>query len=238
MKKSLTEKIFIGFVSGIIFGLLLGIISIPSLYEDPIVLFLSFGGDVFLKLIKMLVVPIVFFSLINGVANLQNISSLGRIGIKSITIYITTTFLAISISLFFANLFQPGNEIDTNFEANNINVSNPPSFLEILLNIIPNNPFDSLVRGEMLQVIFFAILIGGALSSTKESKTLKKFFVDFNNIIMKVLSFVMLVAPAGIFCLIAKTFATQGLSSIIELIKYFLLVIFVLFFMLQLFTFQ
>ena len=178
----------------------------------------------------MLVVPIVFFSLINGVANLQNISSLGRIGIKSIIMYITTTFLAISISLFFANLFQPGNEIDTNFEANNINVSNPPSFLEILLNIIPNNPFDSLVRGEMLQVIFFAILIGGALSSTKESKILKKFFVDFNNIIMKVLSFVMLVAPAGIFCLIAKTFATQGLSSIIELIKYFLLVIFVLFF--------
>ena len=82
----------------------------------------------------------------------------------------------------------------------------------------------------MLQVIFFAILIGGALSSNKESKTLKKFFVDFNNIIMKVLSFVMLIAPAGIFCLIAKTFATQGLSSIIELIKYFLLVIFVLFF--------
>ena len=115
----------------------------------------------------MLVVPIVFFSLINGVANLQNISSLGRIGIKSIIIYITTTFLAISISLFFANLFQPGNEIDTNFEANNINVSNPPSFLEILLNIIPNNPFDSLVKGEMLQVIFFAILIGGALSFTK-----------------------------------------------------------------------
>ena len=107
----------------------------------------------FFKIDQMLVVPIVFFSLINGVANLQNISSLGRIGIKSITIYITTAFLAISISLFFANLFQPGNEIDTNFEANNINVSNPPSFLEILLNIIPNNPFDSLVRGEMLQVI-------------------------------------------------------------------------------------
>ena len=95
MKKSLTEKIFIGFVSGIIFGLLMGIIPIPLLYEDSIILFLSFGGDVFLKLIKMLVVPIVFFSLINGVANLQNITSLGRIGIKSIIIYITTTFLMI-----------------------------------------------------------------------------------------------------------------------------------------------
>ena len=111
-----------------------------------------------------------FFSLINGVANLQNISSLGRIGIKSIIIYITTTFLAISISLFFANLFQPGNEINTNFEANNINVSNPPSFLEILLNIIPNNPFDSLVRGEMLQVIFFAILIGVLYHLLKKAK--------------------------------------------------------------------
>ena len=230
MKKSLTEKIFIGFVSGIIFGLLLGIISIPSLFADSIILLLSFGGDVFLKLIKMLVVPIVFFSLINGVANLENISSLGRIGIKSIIIYITTTFLAITSSLFFANLFQPGNEIDKNLEVNNINVSTPPSFLEILLNIIPNNPFDSLVKGEMLQVIFFAILIGGALSSIRGGETLKRFFVDFNNIIMKVLSFVMLVAPVGIFCLIAKTFATQGLSSIIELIKYFLLVIFVLFF--------
>ena len=230
MKNNLTEKIFLGFVFGIIFGLLLGIIPIPSSLKEPIIFFLSFGGDAFLKLIKMLVVPIVFFSLVNGVANLNNISSLGRIGIKSVIIYITTTFFAISISLFFANLFQPGKEIESKFETNKISVSEPPSFLEILLNIIPNNPFDSLARGEMLQVIFFAILIGGALSSLKGVGTLKKFFVDFNNIIMKVLSFIMLIAPAGIFCLIAKTFATQGLSSIIELVKYFLLVIFVLFF--------
>ncbi len=228
MNQNLTQKIFFGFIFGLLLGISLGTIPIPLVIKDHLITFLTFGGDIFLKVIKMLVVPIVFFSLVNGVANLNNISSLGRIGIKSIFIYITTTFLAISISLFFANLFQPGKGIESNFETSNINVSEPPSFLEILLNIIPSNPFESLVKGEMLQVIFFAILIGSALSTMKKMDALKKFFFDFNIIIMKILSFVMIIAPFGIFCLIAKTFATQGVSSIIELLKYFILVIIVL----------
>tara|TARA_B100000029_G_scaffold488309_1_gene544728 strand:+ start:419 stop:1627 length:1209 start_codon:yes stop_codon:yes gene_type:complete len=228
MVKSLTQKIFIGFTLGIFFGILLSSISLNSYLNQTIISAITFGGDVFLKTIKMLVVPIVFFSLINGVANLNNIGSLGRIGIKSISIYITTTFLAITISLFFANLIQPGKGLDTNFEVENIKVSDPPSFFEILLNIIPSNPFQSLVEGEMLQVIFFAILIGSALSMSKKTIALKKFFFDFNEVIMKILSIIMIIAPIGIFCLIAKTFATQGLSSILELLKYFILVVAVL----------
>ena len=230
MAKNLTQKIFIGFLLGIIFGVTIGLIPFSEDLKKNIINFLIFGGNVFLKTIKMLVVPIVFFSLINGVANLNNISSLGRIGIKSIALYLTTTFLAISISLFFANLFQPGLNVNSSFGTNNIKVSEPPSFLNILLDIIPNNPFESLVNGEMLQVIFFAILIGSALSTLKNVSTLKKFFFDFNNIIMKILSFIMIIAPFGIFCLIGKTFATQGLSSIIELFKYFILVVVVLLF--------
>ena len=230
MGKNLTQNIFIGFLLGIIFGVTIGLIPFSEDLKKNIINFLIFGGNVFLKTIKMLVVPIVFFSLINGVANLNNISSLGRIGIKSIALYLTTTFLAISISLFFANLFQPGLNVNSSFGTNNIKVSEPPSFLNILLDIIPNNPFESLVNGEMLQVIFFAILIGSALSTLKNVSTLKKFFFDFNNIIMKILSFIMIIAPFGIFCLIGKTFATQGLSSIIELFKYFILVVVVLLF--------
>ena len=228
MKKSLTQKIFIAFIFGIAFGIFLSVVPLTENIIYYIINLLSFGGDVFLKTIKMLVVPIVFFSLVNGVANINNLKSLGRIGLKSISLYITTTFLAISLSLLFANVFQPGKSMTSNFETNKIEVSEPPAFLDILLNLIPNNPFESLVKGEMLQVIFFAILIGSALSSLNKTNVLKNFFSDFNEIIMKILTYVMIIAPLGIFCLISKTFATQGLSSILELLKYFTLVILVL----------
>ncbi len=230
MTKNLTQKIFIAFIFGIIFGITLSYFPIALNIKQSLINFLDFGGSVFLKTIKMLVVPIVFFSLINGVANLNNISSLGRIGIKSIFIYISTTFIAISISLFFANLINPGKGVNSNFDNSSLKVSDPPSFLNILLDIIPDNPFQSLVEGQMLQVIFFAILIGSSLSALEKMKSLKKFFYDFNEVIMKILSIIMIIAPFGIFCLIAKTFGTQGASSILELIKYFSLVVLVLFF--------
>ena len=230
MARSLTQKIFYAFVLGILIGISIGYLPITVNIKDTLIEFFNFGGNVFLKTIKMLVVPIVFFSLINGVANLKNISSLGRIGIKSIGIYIATTFLAISISLLFANLVNPGKGLIQNFETPNLKISEPPTFLEVLLNIIPENPFKSLVEGQMLQVILFAILIGIAISSLQNMNSLKKLFFDFNNVIMKILSLIMMIAPLGIFCLIAKTFATQGVSSIIELIKYFSLVVIVLVF--------
>ena len=228
MQGNLTRQIFIGFIFGIIVGLMTSLIELPSNVRNFFLELFSFGGDVFLKTIKMLVVPVVFFSLVNGVANLNDIKSLGRIGLKSFVLYLTTTFFAITISLVTANFFNPGKGISLELDSKMIKVEDPPSFLEIILNIIPNNPFQSLVNGEMLQVIFFAILLGSALSLIKQESAVKNFFDDFNKIIMKILSFVMIIAPFGIFCLISKTFATQGLSSILELLKYFILVIVVL----------
>ena len=228
MQQNLTKQIFLGFLFGIVVGLLTSLTELPNNFKNIFIEFFSFGGDAFLKTIKMLVVPVVFFSLVNGVANLNNINSLGRIGLKSFLLYLTTTFLAITISLMVANFFNPGRGINLEFNSKLIEIEDPPSFLEIILNIIPNNPFQSLVNGEMLQVIFFAILLGSALSLIKEESAVKNFFNDFNKIIMKILSFVMIIAPFGIFCLISKTFATQGLSSILELFKYFILVIIVL----------
>jgi len=228
MQGNLTRQIFLGFIFGIIVGLMTSLIELPSNVRNFFLELFSFGGDVFLKTIKMLVVPVVFFSLVNGVANLNDIKSLGRIGLKSFVLYLTTTFFAITISLVTANFFNPGKGISLELDSKMIKVEDPPSFLEIILNIIPNNPFQSLVNGEMLQVIFFAILLGSALSLIKQESAVKNFFDDFNKIIMKILSFVMIIAPFGIFCLISKTFATQGLSSILELLKYFILVIVVL----------
>ena len=225
MKKGLTKNIFYGFFFGILLGITLSIVKLPNSIENIILDLLNFGGDIFLKTIKMLVVPIVFFSIVNGVANLNNINSLGRIGFKSIFLYLTTTFLAITISLILANFFNPGKGVNFNVDTKSIDISDPPSFLEIILNIIPSNPFQSLVNGEMLQVIFFSILLGSAISLFKENSALKKNFSDLNDVVMKILSIVMVFAPIGIFCLISKTFATQGLSSILELFKYFILVI-------------
>ncbi len=222
MKKDLTKFIFISFFAGIIFGIFLNLISQYSLniiqFTLPV---LKFGGDLFLKIIKMLVVPIVFFSLITGVANLKNISSLGRIGFKTISLYIFTTLIAITISLAVGHIINPGQGMTVDENINSLNLKEAPSFLEVLLNIIPDNPFDSLTKGNMLQIIFFAILLGGCLSSIKNNKTLLNFFVNMNDLVLKMLSVLLIVAPVGIFCLISQTFATQGFSSIFELLKYF-----------------
>ena len=224
---NLTKNILIGFVLGLIFGILINLIDLNQTDKTLIIEILSIGGEIFLKIIKMLVVPIVFFSLTSGVANLNELNTLGKIGIKSISLYILTTFFAITGSLIFANLLNPGKDFNLKTENNQIAISEPPSLNEVLLNIIPNNPFESLVNGNMLQVIFFAILLGSAISITKKKK-LTDFFNDFNLVIMKVLSISLVIAPVGIFCLISKTFATQGLGSIIELAKYFFVVVFVL----------
>ena len=141
MKNNLTQNIFIGFMLGVFFGVILNVSNLPVHIHNNLLVFLSFGGDVFLKTIKMLVVPIVFFSLVNGVANLRNIASLGRIGSKSILIYLLTTCIAITMSLFLANIIQPGQGFGRNSVATDIEITNPPSFFDILLNIIPNNPF-------------------------------------------------------------------------------------------------
>ena len=224
---NLTKNILIGFVLGLIFGILVNLIDLNQSDKKLIIEILSVGGEIFLKIIKMLVVPIVFFSLTSGVANLNELNTLGKIGVKSISLYILTTFFAITGSLIFANLLNPGEGFNLKTENNQIAISEPPSLNEVLLNIIPNNPFESLVNGNMLQVIFFAILLGSAISISRKKK-LTDFFNDFNLVIMKVLSISLVIAPVGIFCLISKTFATQGLGSIIELAKYFFVVVFVL----------
>ncbi|MEL0125113.1 MAG: dicarboxylate/amino acid:cation symporter, partial [Alphaproteobacteria bacterium] len=211
-----------------IFGIFINLVDLDQSDKKIIIELLSVGGEIFLKIIKMLVVPIVFFSLTSGVANLNELNTLGKIGIKSISLYILTTFFAITGSLIFANLIDPGEGFKLKIENNGVTISEPPSLSDVILNIIPNNPFESLVNENMLQVIFFAILLGSAISISKK-KELTKFFNDFNLVIMKVLSISLIIAPVGIFCLISKTFATQGLGSIIELAKYFLVVSFALF---------
>ena len=230
MKNNLTKKIFLSFFFGIIFGILLNLLSnlLPNFFDTSTIV-LEFGGNIFLKIIKMLVVPIVFFSLLTGVANLSDISSIGRIGIKTICLYLITTLFAITISLLIGYLINPGEEINISISNESINIKEAPTFLEVILNIIPDNPFKSLTEGNMLQVIFFALLLGTCLSGLEKKTFLLNFFEGMNALVLKMLSALMIIAPIGIFCLISKTFATQGISSIIELLKYFFGVVTVIF---------
>ncbi len=230
MQQNLTKSIFFGFFFGIIAGILTGYIS--NFYESlssGIVNIFDFGGSVFLKVLKMLVVPIVFFSLVSGVANLNNIASLGRIGLKTLSLYIFTTILAITISLSVGNILDPGSAVSVVSEEKILNINSPPSIGSVFLNIIPENPFKSLVEGDMLQIIFFAILFGGCMASIKQNKVLLDIVFKLNDLVLKMLEVLMKIAPLGIFCLIAKTFSSQGIDSILELLKYFIGVVIVLF---------
>ncbi len=231
MEKELTRNIFIAFVSGIMFGILLNIFKDihPGLLEFINKNILSFGGDIFLTLLKMLVVPIVFFSLVCGVCGLNDLSSLKRISLKTISLYLLTTAVAITLAVSVAYVLDPGSGKQINVVNQTVIVEKSPSIIDVLLNIIPQNPFKSLVEGNMLQVIFFALLIGSAISmSGTNGNNIKNFFISFNSIILKALNIIMAVAPLGIFCLISKTFSTQGLEVILELAKYFFTVILVL----------
>ena len=229
MKNNLQKRIFYSFISGIIFGILLNNISESfSQTFDLAIHIIKFGGEIFLKIIKMLVVPIVFFSLLVGVANLNNISTLGRIGFKTLILYVFTTMLAITLALSIGYFINPGDGVNIVSENTKVNIAQPPSFFSVLLDIIPDNPFKSLTEGNMLQVIFFSLVLGGCLSTLKNNEKLIEFFNSMNALILKMLNSLMVIAPIGIFCLISKTLATQGLSSILELIKYFFGVVAVL----------
>ena len=231
-KRTLTEKILIAFILGIVFGILLNLSKEHSLSSYDFITnnFLNTGGEIFLRSLKMLVVPIVFCSLICGVCHLKDFTSLGRISIKTISFYIFTTSIAITMAILLASIIDPGVSSQYPTITNSIDINQAPKISEILINIIPKNPFESLVQGNMLQVIFFALLIGSAISLSKsKGKSANDFFTSLNEVILQALQIVMFFAPLGIFCLISNTFATQGVDMILELGKYFFTVVIVLF---------
>ena len=231
MNKNITKNILFAFVLGIIFGIGFNFFKdiTPLFYSFFVNTIFDIGGAIFLKVLKMLVVPIVFCSLICGVCNLNDFSSLGRISIKTISLYILTTSIAISVALSIASILDPGITKIHSIPNKAIEITDAPKISDVVVNIIPQNPFKALVDGNMLQVIFFALLLGISISLCKEKgKAAGNFFISLNEVILQTLQIVMIVAPIGIFCLIANTFASQGIEMIIELAKYFLTVIFVL----------
>lgn len=212
----LIHKVFIGLVSGIIVGALL-----YPMKENPIVskyivsgLF-EFLGQGFLRLVKMIIVPLVFASLVTGTSAMNDVKKLGRIGIKTLAFFMGTTAIGIIAAIVGANILKPGAGIVLeNVQQTQFVAKEADSFVKVLLNIIPTNPIEALVKGEMLQVIFFAVMTGFVITILGEkAKRLQGIFEEVNSLMLKMVSLIMELAPFGIFGLIGKTFITLGWAA-------------------------
>ncbi|GAB2932994.1 dicarboxylate/amino acid:cation symporter [Rheinheimera gaetbuli] len=240
-KLGLTARIVIGMVAGILVGfffkwLLAGqeerILHFLSL-EIPLKAFfvdglLHIGGEVFIASLKMLVVPLVFVSLVCGTCSLSDTSSLGRLGGKTIGLYLITTALAISLAIFAALLVGPGEGVQMQSDAS-FNPTEAPALSQVFINIFPSNPIESMAKGNMLQIIVFAVLFGLAMAvSGKAGERLSQVFNDLSEVIMRLVTLLMNLAPYGVFFLMAKLFTTLGFETIASLAKYFAVVLTVL----------
>lgn len=229
-KLSLTSKIVIGMVSGIVLGMILQltIADLPWVQSFIIDGLFTVVGEIFISSLMMLVVPLVFVSLVLGTSALSDPSKLGRLGGKAIGLYLFTTALAISLAIAAAVFIRPGDGMNLTSNAT-FDATEAPSFGQVLIDMVPRNPFNAMAEGNMLQIIVFAVLFGIALTLIgKPGERIKGIFEDFNTVIMKLVLMLMAVAPYGVFALMARLFADLGFETIGSLLKYFLLVFTVL----------
>ncbi len=223
-KINLTTQIFIALIIGCLCGIILHYCIPKGYIKDTIIINGIFYviGNGFLRLMKMLVVPLVFCSLVCGSMAMGDTNSLGKIGVKTLLFYLATTSLAISIALLVGRLINPGVGLDiSSITASEVTTSEATNVADTLLNIIPENPISALANGTMLQIIFFALFVGILLAKLGERVSIVgNFFAQFNDIMMEMTTAVMKVAPIGVFCLIAKTFSGIGFNAFIPLAKY------------------
>ena len=207
---SLPTQMAIGMVLGIIAGMLFP--DLGSTFK-PL-------GQLFINLIRMVVVPLVLCTIVAGSASVGDINKLGRVASKTLIYYFGTTAVAVVLGLVFANIFNPGEGLNIATEGLKAKSATPPKMVDVFLNIIPLNPIDAMGKGNMLQVIFFAMLFGFGLSAVGErGKTVYAFFDGAAETMIKVTNMVMIYAPVGVFGLIAFTVANHGASVLLPLIK-------------------
>ncbi len=220
---ALPTRIFIGLILGVLAGL----------YFGPQIEMIKPVGTAFLRLIKMIVVPLIFASLVVGAASLGDIKKIGRIGVRTLIYFLTSTTVALAIGLLIANTLQPGkalpeavrNDLMANYKETSdaaLSVTDEQNYADILLDIIPENPIRSMSQGIMLQVIFFALMMGIAMSmlDSEKMKPVRAFFEGINDIMTKIVHLVIQLAPYGVFALIASVVGSFGADILLALLNY------------------
>ena len=214
--------------SGLLLGSIISFLGLESNQYIKVYLidgFLYIGGQVFISLLKLMVVPLVFFSLTSGVSSLDKNLSLGRIAGKTLGLYLITTAIAISIGLSIAVFLNPGNNLDLQ-TSTLLSIPESPNIKDIILNIIPSNPIQAMADGNMLQIIVFSILVGIAIRGLGDSvKIIKDVVSNITDIVLKLVMYIINIAPYGVFCLMSVLFAEKGLTVLGDLSFYFFIVV-------------
>ena len=220
--KNLTRNILLGMFLGFVIG---SFFYYLDLFPDSLVSFVrvyvfNLGSSIFVNLLKLLIVPLVFFSLVSGISSLTSMQSLGNITFKTIALYLSTTAIAVSLSLIVGSIFKPGSGYSSEIA--------PPDKLpegqgiyETILGIFPANIIEAMAQNQMLAVVFFSILFGLALNKTNHlTDNFSKSFEKLNTVFMQLVIMIISFAPIGVFCLIGKFVITDGLDIFQEAFKY------------------
>ena len=223
-KLGLTTVILLALLLGAVVGVVVHYVIPEGGFRDDVLINGIFYviGNGFIRLMQMLVVPLVFCSLVCGSMAIGDTKRLGKVGVKTIGFYLVTTALAIGLALTIGTLFKPGLGLDmSKVQVAEVTTQEATSLADTLLNIIPKNPIGALANGDMLPIIVFALFVGILLAGRGEkAETVANFFSQFNDLMMDMTMAVMKVAPVGVFCLIAKTFATLGFDAFVPMLKY------------------
>ena len=222
---NLTTWILISLVAGIVVGLACSyLIPAGSPADDVFIEGICYVcGQWFVRLMQMLVVPLVFCSIVCGAASMSDPKMLGKVGIGTIAIYLLTTALAVIIAIMLAEVCKPGMGLDMAavVAVEPTTTTTEQTFADMLINIIPKNIVASMNNGDMLPIIFFALMLGFILGRLgKKVATVNRFFTQFNAIMMKMIGVILRVAPIGIFCLITRTFCNLGVSGVLPMVEF------------------
>ena len=229
--KNLTRNILLGMLVGFVLGAILYYSNfLPLRLKEFIEIYVfNLGSSIFVNLLKLLIVPLVFFSLVSGISSLTNMTSLGNITLKTVSLYLSTTAIAVTLSLIIGSIFKPGSGYSSNVS--------PPDKLpqgqgiyETILDIFPSNIIEAMANNQMLAVVFFSILFGLALNKTNHlTNNFSESFEKLNTVFMQLVIMIISFAPIGVFCLIGKFVIADGLDIFQEAFKYVTLLILVLF---------
>jgi Na+/H+-dicarboxylate symporter len=227
---NLTVRILLSMAAGVVVGLLVqsgGFAPEHWLRAGFVDGLLDAGGSIFIRSLQLMVVPLVLVSLICGASSLGSHGNMGRVGLKTIGLYLLTTAIAITIALLLALVVAPGESAGAaNIVLAEFTPKEPTSIKDTLVNVFPKNPVAAMASGNMLQVIVFALLFGVALSRTGEAGArVAASFNDLNEVMMKLITMLIQLAPIGVFCLMAEMFSNVGWQEIYKLLAYFLTVL-------------
>ena len=225
--KNLTRNILLGMFLGALVGAFFfyapfTFVTTSKVFLEEMVF--NLGSEIFMNLLKMLVVPLVFFSLVSGIASLTSLKSFGSIAGKTVGLYLFTTAIAVSLSLFVGSIFKPGSNYLNSMPQNVDQLPQGQSLYETIAGIFPANILEAMASNDMLAIVFFSILFGLALNKTNHlTSNLSASFEKLNTVFLQLVLMVMTIAPVGVFCLIGKFVITDGFNIFKDVVLYVVL---------------